>query len=129
MLKEIKCCPVEVALRHIGKKWSMNIIRDLLMGKKRFKDFLESNKGISTKMLSQRLKELEKDGIIEKKITQKTPLHIEYSITQKGKDLGNVLFEIAMFSYKHYPSELIKEGTKIDKARFEKWVKESFGID
>ncbi len=128
MLKEIKCCPVEVALRHIGKKWSVNIIRDLLMDKKRFKDFLQSNKDISTKMLSLRLKELEKDGIIEKIIVQKTPLQIEYSITEKGKDLGNVLFEIAMFSYKHYQSEVIKENAKIDKARFEKWVRESFGI-
>ena len=74
----IKTCPIETSVKYIGGKWSINIIRDMFRGKKRFSDFLKENPKISTKMLSARLKELEQNKLIEKRIVNKTPVIIEY---------------------------------------------------
>jgi len=105
-LKNMKKCPIEVVLSHLGKKWTIQIIRDLFKGKKRFSEFLDSNPQISTKMLSLRLKELQKSVLIEKKITSTTPVMIEYSLTEKGNALNKVLFQLAEFSLKNYPNEV-----------------------
>jgi DNA-binding HxlR family transcriptional regulator len=105
-LTNMKKCPIEVALSYLGKKWTIQIIRDLFKGKKRFSEFLDSNPQISTKMLSLRLKELQKSDLIEKKVTSTTPVMIEYSLTGKGKALNKVLFQLAEFSLKNYPYEI-----------------------
>ncbi|MFX1316758.1 MAG: winged helix-turn-helix transcriptional regulator [Promethearchaeota archaeon] len=105
-LENMKNCPIEVALNYLGKKWTMQIIRDLFNEKKRFKDFLGSNPQISTKMLSLRLKELQKAGLIKKSVISATPVMIEYSLTQKGKELNRILFQLAEFSLKNYPNEV-----------------------
>src|SRR3989338_8014748 len=91
-------CPMETCMSHIGKKWSVNILRDLFNGKKRFKDFMDSNKDISTKMLSARLRELEKDKFIEKRVVSTTPLIAEYHLTEKGRALNRILYELSVFS-------------------------------
>jgi DNA-binding HxlR family transcriptional regulator len=106
---EIKQCPIENTVKYIGKKWTINILRDLFMGKKRFTDFLTSNKEISTKMLAQRLKELETDNIIEKKVTKKTPLTIEYHLTKKGRGLNKVVYELAVYSINTCPCDVFKK--------------------
>ena len=108
----VKCCPVETALKHIGKKWAINIVRDLFAGKKRFTDFLDANPNLSTKMLSARLKELERDGIIEKKIISTSPVTIEYALTKRGKRLNRVLYEMSLFSFREYSGELYTHATK-----------------
>jgi len=105
-LKNMKNCPIEIALNYLGKKWTIQIIRDLFKGKKRFSEFLNSNPQISTKMLSLRLKELQKSGLIKKSIISTTPVMIEYSLTQKGKTLNSILFQLAEFSLKNYPNEI-----------------------
>jgi DNA-binding HxlR family transcriptional regulator len=108
-LNNIKKCPIEVAMSYLGKKWTMQIIRDLFKGKKRFSEFLVSNPQLSTKMLSLRLKELNKSGLIEKKIYSSTPVIVEYSLTQKGEALNKVLFQLAEFSLKNYPNEVYNQ--------------------
>ena len=105
-------CPIEVTLNIVGKKWSLPIIRDLFKGKTRFTEFLASNPQLSTKMLSLRLKELQKLDIIKKIIKSKTPVVIEYSLTQKGKNLNKLLFHLAEFSLKNYPNEVYEKKTK-----------------
>ena len=110
----IKHCPIETAFEHIGRKWAINIIRDMFLGKKRFREFLESNPELSGKVLSQRLKELEDDGLIKKKIVSKTPLKAEYELTEKGKNLDKVLYEIIMYSMKNYSNEVFKNPSKFD---------------
>lgn len=105
-LKNMKKCPIDVAMSYLGKKWTMQIIRDLFKGKKRFSEFLGANPQISTKMLSLRLKELKKSGLIEKKIYSTTPVLIEYSLTHKGEALNKVLFQLAEYSLKNYPNEV-----------------------
>lgn len=110
----IKHCPVETAFEHIGKKWAINIIRDMFIGKKRFKEFLEENPELSGKVLSQRLRELENEGLIAKKIVSKTPLKAEYELTDKGRNLDKVLYEIVMFSMKNYSNEVFKNPSEFN---------------
>ena len=111
-VQNMKECPIEVALSYLGKKWTIQIIRDLFKGKNRFSEFLDSNPQISTKMLSLRLKELQKSGLIEKKVYPTTPVTIEYSLTRKGEALNKVLFQLAEFSLKNYPTEVYNKKPK-----------------
>ena len=110
----VKHCPIETAFEHVGRKWAINIIRDMFIGKKKFREFLEANPELSGKVLSQRLKELENDGLIRKKIVSKTPLKAEYELTDKGKNLDKVLYEVIMYSMKNYSNEVFKNPSKFD---------------
>ena len=105
-MRERKSCPIDKTLEYIGKKWNLLIIRDLFLGKKKFNEFLESNPQLSNKVLSQKLKELETHSLIEKRIISKTPLLAEYYLTDRGKALNKVLFEIAMFGVENISQEL-----------------------
>ncbi|PIP04137.1 MAG: MarR family transcriptional regulator [Candidatus Yonathbacteria bacterium CG_4_10_14_3_um_filter_47_65] len=89
--KKSLICPIESTLNVIGKKWAILIIRDLLNGKKRFGELARSLFEISPRTLSARLVELEKYGIIERKVFPEVPLHVEYSLTQKGHELRLIL--------------------------------------
>ena len=104
---ETKTCPIEHTFQHIGKKWAVHIIRDIILGKNRFTEFLESNPEMSAKMLSKRLKELESSGLIEKVIISKNPVQVRYKLTKKGNDLKNVLFELAVFSMKNFSKNVL----------------------
>ena len=105
-------CPIETALKRIGKKWTLNIIRDLTLGKTRFNEILEANPKLTPKVLADRLKELETDGIIAKNVTSVTPLLVEYSLTPESRILRNVLFELAMFTAQTYPQEAFEDPPK-----------------
>ncbi|MGI8420256.1 MAG: winged helix-turn-helix transcriptional regulator [Candidatus Levyibacteriota bacterium] len=83
-------CAVTKTLKIIGSKWTMLLIHNIFGGKKRFGELQRSLPGISPKTLSQRLQELEKDGIISKKVFAEVPLHVEYSLTDKGQSLRGV---------------------------------------
>ena len=112
---EIKNCPIETTLQFIGKKWSFEIVRDMFLGKKRFNEFLETNPNLSSKVLSQRLKELKKTGIIVKKVDDTFPVSIEYNLTEKGKKLNRVIYELALFSLNtcpEYDEEYAKKSIK-----------------
>jgi len=95
-LEKIDKCPIETALDYLRNKWSLEIIRDLFMGKKRFTEFQKANPKLSNNVLSDRLKDLISKGIIEK--TFNDDLHIEYQLTQRGKGLNKVLYELAAFA-------------------------------
>jgi len=99
-------CPIETSVKYIGKKWSVNILRDIFLGKHRFIDFLNESPKMSAKMLSTRLKELEENKLIEKRIISKTPIVAKYYLTDKGKALNNILYELSVFSINHYTSEI-----------------------
>ena len=90
-------CGVEKTLRIVGSKWTMNILHNLFDGKKRFGELQKLLLGISTKTLSVRLQELEKEKIISKKIFAEVPLHVEYSLTQRGRSLDNVFKKMAQW--------------------------------
>ncbi|PLW80446.1 transcriptional regulator [Candidatus Woesearchaeota archaeon] len=96
-----KICSIDVVLTYLGKKWSLHIIRDLFQGKKRFNEFLRKNKNLSSKVLAERLKELEENKIINKKIVSTRPVLIEYELTKKGRSLDKLMKELADFAHEN----------------------------
>ena len=117
MNKEMSCgsiCPVSKALTFIGKKWSIEIIRDMFFGKKRFKEFKEGKPNLSNKVLSECLKNLENNGVIEKKIINSSPISTEYYLTRRGKALNQIIYEMAVFALHECNDEYyIEESTRI----------------
>ena len=91
-------CPVDKTLNLINKKWSVQIIRDMFFGKKRFKEFKEDKPKLSNKVLSSCLKELEENGLIRKEVLNTTPVTTEYSLTEYGKSMNRIIYELAMFT-------------------------------
>jgi len=83
-------CAVSKTLKIIGSKWTMLLIHNIFGGKNRFGELQRALPGISPKTLTQRLRELESHGIISKKVYAEVPLHIEYSLTEKGKSLRGI---------------------------------------
>ena len=85
-------CPVARTLNVIGDRWAILILRDLLLhGPRRFQDFERSLKGITPGVLSTRLKEFEAHGVIEASLYAEHPPRMEYSLTEKGRELRPVL--------------------------------------
>ena len=95
-------CPINYALENLGDKWTLLVIRDLVFeGKRFYKEFLESEEGIATNILSDRLKKLEGIGVIESRINEQQKTQKIYSLTAKGKDLIPLLIEMILWSSKH----------------------------
>jgi DNA-binding HxlR family transcriptional regulator len=92
-------CPVASALDIIGDKWSLVIVRDLLIvGKKTFKDFSESEEKIATNILTSRLKHLQKYGIVTKSKPPNNKKTIVYTLTKKGISLAPIIVELILWS-------------------------------
>lgn len=103
-------CPINNTLRLMGKKFTTLIIRNMtLYGHKRFNQLLEIE-GINAKILSARLKEMEKDGLIKREVFHETPVRIEYTLTEKGTALESILHQMAEFSMKHCAKDVFKDG-------------------
>ena len=79
------------AVELIGSRWTGAVLRALLSGIQRFTDLTETIPGLSDRMLSQRLKELEAEGIVVRTVIPQTPVRVEYSLTEKGRALGGVI--------------------------------------
>ncbi|MDF2588895.1 MAG: transcriptional regulator [Anaerocolumna sp.] len=94
MEKYHMCPKFENAFELLGKRWTGLIIRTLLSGQKRFSDISEAIPNLSARMLTERFKELEKEGIVTRKVYPETPVRIEYELTQKGIELEPVMDEI-----------------------------------
>ena len=119
----MKTCPLEVSLNIIGKKFTIHIVRNMLLLKqKRFNEFLNSMEGISTKTLSVRLKEMEDAGLITRNIIERRPLKVEYSLTEKGEALAPIMIQMANFSM-HWESK------KVFKNKKPSTIKETFGTE
>jgi DNA-binding HxlR family transcriptional regulator len=88
----------------MGKKFTVLILRNMVYKKQtHFNEFLHSVKGINPNTLSTRLREMEKSKIIQRKIIHDTPVRIEYTLSEKGKDLVPILEQMAAFSMRHAP--------------------------
>ena len=79
----------------IGRRWTGAIIRSMLTGASRYSEIVAAVPGLSDRLLSERLKELENEGIVERTVTPSTPVRIEYTLTDKGRALGSVVREVA----------------------------------
>jgi DNA-binding HxlR family transcriptional regulator len=99
MKMKINLCPkMESALSLLGKRWVGIIIHVLLDGPKRFKGLTEIIPSISQKMLSERLKELENEGLLERTVIDETPVKVIYQLTEKGKNLEGVMKEVGIWA-------------------------------
>jgi DNA-binding HxlR family transcriptional regulator len=87
-------CPVATVLTLIGNKWNVLIIRDLLVGVKRFSE-LQRSIGCSQKVLTDNLRELESKGLVSRKVYPEVPPRVEYSMTKLGATLSPVLNAMA----------------------------------
>ena len=103
---------IEMPFEELMRKWTIIIIKDMFIGAKRFNDFLEMNSHISGKVLSDQLKRLESNGYIEKRVVSTTPLRAEYHLTQKGRDLNKILYEMVIYGYKYWYKDVDCEPLK-----------------
>ena len=96
-------CPVAGALDLVGDRWTLIVVRDLLLGKARFGDFLNSSEGIPTNILAERLKRLEEAELIEARAYSEHPPRYEYHLTTKGRELGLVVKALGRWGLAHIP--------------------------
>ena len=101
-------CPIAKTLDLLGDRWTLLVVRDLLKGKTKFKEFAESLEGIPLNLLADRLKLLESNGIIEREFYCAHPPRAEYRLTDKGRALGPVVRSISVWGRKY---SLCDEGT------------------
>jgi len=119
-------CPVDKTLNLISKKWSIQIIRDMFFGKKHFKDFKEDKPKLSNKILSSCLKDLEENGLIEKKVLNTTPVTTEYYLTDYGRSMNRIVYELAMFTL---DDELDDTYPKDKRAELKETFKQTLNIE
>ena len=95
-------CPVSIALEMFGDRWSLLIIRDVMVrGYRTFKQFQESGEGIATNILADRLRRLEAAGIITAEVEERDRRSLGYRLTEKGIDLAPVLLELLIWGARH----------------------------
>jgi DNA-binding HxlR family transcriptional regulator len=94
-----KMCPrFETAFSCLGKRWTGLIIQSMMSGPKRFKDISNLIPTMSDKMLSERMKDLENEGILTRHVYPETPVRIEYELTTKGRALQPVMEQIQFWA-------------------------------
>lgn len=95
-------CPVAQTANVLGAPWTAVLLRDLLQkGVCRYQELLDSLKGIAPNTLSERLKMLESNGIVERRFYEQHPPRAEYVITPKGRELGPIIRAMAAWGQKH----------------------------
>ena len=87
---EVKC-PIQFVLDLLDNKWSILVLRELFGGDRRTHELLAALSGISTKTLTQRLRELEAQGLVERRVYAEIPPRVEYSLTPKGRQIQPVM--------------------------------------
>lgn len=101
-------CPVACTLDIIGDRWTLLVIRDLLLGKAHFKEFLESPEHVATNILSQRLARLTEAGLIERFPSEVFPGREAYRLTAKGQSLQPMLEQMAAWGLEHLPGTAVR---------------------
>ena len=100
-------CAVANSLDIVGDKWSLLVVRDLLYGKRTYKELADSPERIPTNILADRLKRLEEAQIITSTPYQDRPVRYAYSLTTKGRDLGDVLRAFARWGKQYIPGTVV----------------------
>ena len=108
---EMKCCPINYTFKFIGKKFTVLILRNMINGKQsRFNQLLNSIEKSNPKTLSTRLREMERLGLIKRKVySDERPIRVEYSLTQKGLALQPILDMMAAYSMKYCSKDIFKD--------------------
>ncbi len=105
-LPPFQLCPrFETAVDLLGKRWTALLVRVLMEGPRRFGELAESVPALSERMLSERLKELEAEGVLARTVLAGPPVRVEYALTDKGRALSGVLEEIGRWAEKWVESK------------------------
>ena len=99
-------CGVACSLDLLGDKWTLLVVRDLLMGKRTYSELQASPEGIPTNILAERLKRLQAEGIVDRTRYRERPPRYAYHLTDKGRDLAPVLRSMVEWANKHVPGTL-----------------------
>ncbi|HEV2390526.1 MAG TPA: helix-turn-helix domain-containing protein [Nitrososphaerales archaeon] len=103
-------CPIATSLGVLGRKWTILILRDMTMMKKeRFSEILRSTPGLTPRVLSNRLRELEREGMIARVEKRKGPNFVRWTVTEKGKDTIPILMRFAAFGSKWYADVVFED--------------------
>jgi len=94
-------CPVARSLELLGERWTLLIVRDLLMGAKKFQDFSASLSGVAPAVLSHRLKVLETHGIVSRRLYSEHPPRAEYALTEQGLELRPIVRALGIWGARH----------------------------
>jgi DNA-binding HxlR family transcriptional regulator len=96
-------CPIATTLDFVGDRWSLVIVRDMMNGKTRFGQFLDSPEHVTTSVLADRLARMEAAGLIVKRAYQDNPVRHEYRLTEMGEALLPVLQEVCRWANRYLP--------------------------
>ena len=103
-------CAIANSLDILGDKWSLLVVRDLLHGKRTYGELADSPEGIPTNILADRLKRLERAGIVSSAPYQERPVRYAYTLTPKGNALGEVLLAFVRWGKEHIPGTVALKG-------------------
>lgn len=98
MSKKDEYCPIELSVQLLSKKYMLNILKDMYMGKTRFNEFLKSNPQLNNKSLSRCLNYMQDNDLVTKSVNPKNDLETKYMLTDKALKLKNVLYEVAKYT-------------------------------
>ncbi len=101
LVPERSGCPIATTLDLVGDRWTLVIVRDMVTGKTRFGEFMDSPEGITTNILADRLKRMTAAGLVLKEAYQANPVRFEYHLTDRGFDLLPVLQAMCNWGNRH----------------------------
>lgn len=107
-LKNLPSCPIAITLGIIGNTWKLLIFGQILSGSKRFKDLHRNIEGISEKVLTDKLREMETDGLLIRTVFPEIPPRVEYSLSDLGKSMLPIFEQMAKWG-REYEKRFIKQ--------------------
>ena len=96
-------CPIATTLDMVGDRWSLVLVRDMVVGKTKFGEFLASPERVPTNILTDRLKRMEQAGLVVKRAYQTNPARFQYELSEKGMALLTVLQDMCRWANKYVP--------------------------
>jgi DNA-binding HxlR family transcriptional regulator len=107
--KDLPDCPVATTVGLIGNKWKLLIMRDILTGAKRFGELQKSLQGISQKVLTDCLRSMEHDGILNRTVYPEVPPRVEYSLSELGESMRAIIFAMESWGKEYKEAFIGKE--------------------
>jgi DNA-binding HxlR family transcriptional regulator len=104
-------CGLSRALDVVGERWTLLVVRELMSGPKRYSDLAESLRGIGTSLLATRLKQLEADGVVERRYLRPPAASTVYELTETGQELADALVPLALWGARHHTDQ-VREPTQ-----------------
>jgi DNA-binding HxlR family transcriptional regulator len=102
-------CPAEYTLARIGGRWKIPLIFHLMSGVRRFSELSRALTGVSQKVLTQQLREMERNGLIERKVYAQVPPRVEYALTPLGRSLKPVVDTMCRWGESHASNAAVEE--------------------